>query len=168
MSAIRIASPFAVLGLLLLSGCMGHPDPYRPGWEERPPLVALESAEDEARRLTVPLEIVRNDSYLKVGKKEIARMLGEVPKNVWWNYEDDFDAALGTDRRTGETVAENYLKRPGYYLALRKITAERKAKEEEPDDEADGDDGGDGGDGGDDEDWDEDDEDDDDEDWDDE
>ncbi len=140
---------------------MGHPDPYRPGWEERPPLVALESAEAQARRLTVPLEIVRNDSYMKVGRKEIARMLGEVPKNVWWNYEDDYDSVLGTDKRTGETVAENYLKRPGYYLALREITAERKAKEDEPEDE----DAGGNDEGGDDEDWDEDE---DDEEWDDE
>ena len=94
-------------------------------------------------------------------------MMGEVPNNVWWGYEDDYDAALGTDVRTGETIAENYLKRPAYYLTLRKITAERKAKEDDPEDEAAGDDEGGDGDGGDDEEWDEDEGDeDDDEEWD--
>lgn len=124
----RIATLAALV--VLLAGCMGSPNPYRPGYQERPLEVATETAEQEARRLAVPMEIVREDTYLKVGRKEIARIQGEVPTNVFTSWEDDLDENLGVDERSGQSVAEAYLKRPDYYLTLRKKAKVAAAQED--------------------------------------
>ncbi|RMG13670.1 MAG: hypothetical protein D6731_11810 [Planctomycetota bacterium] len=98
------------MGLVSLAGCVGHPEPYHPGYEERPPEVKLEDAEARARRLAVPLEIVRNSAYYEAGRKEIGRILGEVPRNVFRSYEDSIDATLPA------SMAARTLRRPRYYL----------------------------------------------------
>lgn len=100
----------------VLTGCLGSPEGYHPGYDERPESITLESATDRAKRLAVPLHIVRNGAYYEVGRKEIARVLGTVPRNLWTNYETDFDEHLGTDERLQVNIAESYLRRPQYYL----------------------------------------------------
>jgi hypothetical protein len=127
----RIATLAALV--LLLAGCLGSPNPYRPGYQERPVETPPETAEQEARRLAVPMEIVREDTYLKVGKKEIARIQGDIPRNVFTGWEDDLDETLGVDERTGEAVAEAYLNRPDYYLDLRKKVKVARAKQDAED-----------------------------------
>lgn len=80
--------------LLVLTGCLGSPEPYRPGYEERPVQETLESAEARALRLAVPVEIDREDSHLTFTRKEVARIMGERAPNSWNSYEWELDEEL--------------------------------------------------------------------------
>ena len=86
-----------LLALLVLTGCLGSPNPYRPGYEERPPEVRAETAEQEAHRTAVPVHIIRNDAYLLRGRKEARRITSEIPTNPWNSYSADLVATLGED-----------------------------------------------------------------------
>ena len=107
----------------------------------------------------------REEAFVRVsevGRKEIARMMGEVPNNVFRSYEVDLDDNLP------RAQAEGILRRPGYYLALLEKEAVELAEEDAAVEEGgDGEDGDDWDDEGDDEFGDDDDEfgDDDDEGW---
>jgi hypothetical protein len=81
--------------LLILTGCLGSPEPYRPGYEERPVQETLESAEARALRLAVPVEIDREDTHLTYTRKEVARIMGERAPNSWNSYEWELDEELG-------------------------------------------------------------------------
>ena len=78
----------------LLTGCLGSPEAYRPGYEPRPAQITLESAEARAMRLAVPIHIEREDTWMLTSRKEIGRVMGGVPKNPWNTYEWELDDTL--------------------------------------------------------------------------
>ncbi len=83
--------------VLSLAGCLGSPEPYRPGYEERPEQVTLEDSVSEAERLALPVELRRSEAALVAAGKEIARVLGDVPHNPWRVYEQEMVDTLGPD-----------------------------------------------------------------------
>ena len=85
---------FLALLTPLLTGCLGSPEPYRPGYEPRPEQITLESAEARAMRLAVPIHIEREDTWMLTSRKEIGRVMGAVPKNPWNRYEWELDDTL--------------------------------------------------------------------------
>lgn len=85
---------FLALLTPLLTGCLGSPEPYRPGYEPRPEQITLESAEERAMRLAVPIHIEREDTWMLTSRKEIGRVMGAVPKNPWNRYEWELDDTL--------------------------------------------------------------------------
>tara|TARA_R110002072_G_scaffold63662_1_gene158147 strand:- start:34 stop:495 length:462 start_codon:yes stop_codon:yes gene_type:complete len=84
----------AFSALVVLTGCLGSPEGYRPGYQERPVQETLESAEARALRLAVPVEIDREDTHLTYTRKEVARIMGERAPNSWNSYEWELDDEL--------------------------------------------------------------------------
>lgn len=84
----------AFSAVFVLTGCLGSPEGYRPGYEERPVQETLESAEARALRLAVPVEIDREDTHLTYTRKEVARIMGERARNSWNSYEWELDEEL--------------------------------------------------------------------------
>ena len=97
---LRLASPrLALLSLLggcvLLSGCIGSSETYKPGYQPRPKKVTAESETARAKRTAVPVRIYREDARWKAGRREVARIMGTIPKSPWTKHEWDLEDALG-------------------------------------------------------------------------
>lgn len=120
--------------LVCLTGCLGSPEPYRPGYEERPVQETLESAEARALRLAVPVEIDREDTHLTYTRKEVARIMGERAPNSWNSYEWELDEELN-----------KYVKNHGAKFGARPILGRRPVAR--PDETRGPDEGGAGGEG---------------------
>ncbi len=135
----------ALLLLPLVLGCVGSPNPYRPGYEPRPAEIPPPDAVEQAKRDAIPIEISRTDARLRAARKEAARILGEVPVNPWNSYRADMELTLGAEAGSYMTTAVG---------AAAPASTASEAGDEGEDMEA----------GGDDEDWGSDDESDD-EDW---
>lgn len=84
----------AFSALVVLTGCLGSPEGYRPGYQERPTQETLESAEAKALRLAVPVEIDREDTHLTFTRKEVGRIMGDRARNSWNSYEWELDDEL--------------------------------------------------------------------------
>lgn len=104
----------ACASALLLTACLGSPEPYHPGFEDRPVPETLEDAEARAKRLAVPVEIEREDTRLTYSRKEIGRVLGDIPRNPWSTYEWELDDELN-----------NYVKNMGPGFGARPILGRR-------------------------------------------
>lgn len=85
------------------AGCVGSPNPYRPGYQERPPEIAPDDEVEVMRHDEVPPAIVRHDAWVEAGRKETRRILGESSVNVWNAHRDELVATLGAKQ------AEAYL-----------------------------------------------------------
>lgn len=85
---------------LLLAGCVGSPVAYHPYRDERP-----KPESDEAREQAkfipkpIPMEVERQDAYFVQGEKEIARILGTIPRNPWMQYEREMVRVLEDEAR---------------------------------------------------------------------
>lgn len=95
----------ALLLLPLVLGCVGSPNPYRPGYEPRPAEVPPPDAVEQAKRDTIPIEISRTDARLRAARKEAARILGDVPVNPWSAYRADMELTLGAEAGDYMTTA---------------------------------------------------------------
>lgn len=119
MASIRSLSARASALLLTacaaaLTGCLGSPEPYHPGYEPRPIQETIESAEARALRLAVPVEIDREDTHLAHSRQEVGRIMGDVPRNPWSSYEWQLDDELN-----------NYVKNMGPEFGARPILGRR-------------------------------------------
>ena len=121
-----------------LVGCMGSPNPYRPGYQPRPPEVTVESQIDRTIRRSIPADLKRADWRRVLEEREIARLYNRsTQRNAWFAYEADMLETLGPEEAAR-------------YLGGRK--ASQEAAPIDPDDvdedidDYDDDDGDDGGD----------------------
>jgi hypothetical protein len=95
--------------LLLVAGCLGSPEPYHP-WKEgtrEPRPDPVQRAKDESMLRTdddVPVEIDRNEAELVKGRKELGRIMGEIPRNPWNQYARDIHTVL-TAEHEGPALA---------------------------------------------------------------
>ncbi len=109
--------PKTVLKVLLLlvtaavTGCLGSPEPFRPIQGEKRPLERVETAEARAERLAIPVHILREEARLVQTKKEIARIMGDTPRNPWNDYEWDLEDSLGRPI-TVKVLGRNPVARP--------------------------------------------------------
>ncbi len=98
---MRLSIP-AAAAALLLSGCLGSPEPYRPykdGTREPRPDPAKRAEEEAALRLEteLPIEIARNEAEFARGRKTLGRIMGEIPTNPWVAYERSLVSTLGME-----------------------------------------------------------------------
>jgi hypothetical protein len=146
-----VATRFAlILSSLILAGCLGSEEGFRPGYEPRPQPETLESAEARALRMAVPVEIEREDTYMTYSKKEIGRVMGSVPRNPWNRYEWDLEDTLrplikngGPDMGVEKVLGRRPVPHPLTPEEKAELLAKQKAEEAEGDDDDDDDDSGD-------------------------
>lgn len=98
----RVSPLLPVAAALLLSGCLGSPEPYRPykdGTREPRPDPQKRAEEEAALRLEteLPVEIARNEAELARGRKALGRIMSEIPTNPWVAYERDLVRVLGRE-----------------------------------------------------------------------
>lgn len=91
---VSFRSLLACVSVLFLTACLGSPEGYRPGYQSRPVPETLEDAEARAKRMAVPVEIEREDTRLTYARKEIGRVIGEIPRNPWNAYEWELEEEL--------------------------------------------------------------------------
>lgn len=125
----------AAVSALLLSGCLGSPEPYRPykdGTREPRPDPAKRAEEEAALRLEseLPIEIARNEAELERGRKTLGRIMGEIPTNPWVAHERDLVRVLGM-----EHAKPHLPPGPPERLALTLGTAPAPAEDEAGEDE---------------------------------
>ena len=113
----------------LLSGCVGSDEPYKPGYQSRPVKVTVESEEARVKRTAVPVRIYREDARWRAGRREIARIMGTIPKSPWTQHEWDLEDALG--RPAVREVMGRVDSDPSRQEALDKYHASRRPKRPE-------------------------------------
>ncbi|MGE0707088.1 MAG: hypothetical protein AB7N76_02135 [Planctomycetota bacterium] len=145
--AARVLRSALVLLPLLFVGCLGCEEPFRPGYQPRPNPTPLETAEEEAKRMAIPVEIEREDTNFLVTRKEVGRVMGDIPKNPWNRHEWDLDdtlrplirnmgADMGADKVLGRKPVPRPLPEgelPPSVKKTDKAGEEKKAEEESSD-----------------------------------
>ncbi|MEZ6184399.1 MAG: hypothetical protein R3F62_05225 [Planctomycetota bacterium] len=82
----------------LLAGCMGSPNPYKPGYEPRPPEVTPETQVETAQRQAIPSDVVRRDWRRRLAEREISGIVEFThSRNAWFAYEADMLEVLGPE-----------------------------------------------------------------------
>lgn len=103
MRRVPLLTPaLAAAAALLLSGCLGSPEPYRPygdGMREPRPDPVKRSEEEATLRLEteLPVELARTEADLERGRKALGRIMSEIPTNPWVAYERDLVRTLGME-----------------------------------------------------------------------